>query len=202
VTGPAGAGDQGGERGPEADGGAGAPTGRLEVVTAPMRTKDLKAVLAVERAVFPHPWSHRLFVEELAQRTSRAYRVAWIGQQIVGFAGLMFIDDEAHVNNIAVDPTWQGRSLGSAILLDLVRVALERGARHLTLEVRVGNDPAIALYRRFGMAPVGVRPNYYPETNEDALIMWVRDIDSELYDQRLAAIDAGLPAELAVTSRR
>jgi len=106
------------------------------------------------------------------------------------------------VNNIAVDPTWQGRSLGSAILLDLVRVALERGARHLTLEVRVGNDPAIALYRRFGMAPVGVRPNYYPETNEDALIMWVRDIDSELYDQRLAAIDAGLPAELAVTSRR
>jgi ribosomal-protein-alanine N-acetyltransferase len=167
-----------------------------------MRTKDLKAVLAVERAVFPHPWSHRLFVEELAQRTSRAYRVAWIGQQIVGFAGLMFIDDEAHVNNIAVDPTWQGRSLGSAILLDLVRVALERGARHLTLEVRVGNDPAIALYRRFGMAPVGVRPNYYPETNEDALIMWVRDIDTELYDQRLAAIDAGLPAELAVTSRR
>ena len=58
------------------------------------------------------PWSHRLFVEELAQRKSRAYRAAWVGRDIVGFAGQMFIDDEAHVNNIAVDPAWQGRGLG------------------------------------------------------------------------------------------
>ena len=175
---------------------------RLEVVTAPMRTKDLRAVLAIEQAVFVQPWSHRLFVEELAQRTSRAYRAAWVGQQVVGFAGLMFVDDEAHVNNIAVHPDWQGRSLGTAILLDLVRVALERGARHLTLEVRVGNEPALSLYRRFGMAPVGVRPNYYPETGDDALVMWVRDIDTDLYDHRLAAIGDSLPAGLALTSRR
>ena len=167
---------------------------RLQVVTAPMRTKDLKGVLAIEEAVFPQPWTHRLFVEELAQRTSRAYRAAWVDRDIVGFAGLMFIDDEAHVNNIAVHPGWQGRSLGTAILLDLVRVALERGARHLTLEVRVGNEPALALYRRFGMAPVGVRRNYYPETGDDALVMWVRDIDTDLYDGRLAAIEASLPA--------
>jgi ribosomal-protein-alanine N-acetyltransferase len=72
----------------------------------------------------------------------------------------------------------------------------------MTLEVRVGNETAIALYRRFGMAPVGVRPNYYPETGEDALIMWVRDIDSEAYAERLAKIEAALPDDLAVTSRR
>ena len=93
----------------------------------------------------------------------------------------MFIDDESHVNNIAVDPAWQGRGLGAALMLDLVRTGLAHGARHLTLEVRVGNDPALALYRRFGMAPVGVRPNYYPDTGDDALIMWARDIDSEAY---------------------
>jgi len=183
------------------DGGPAVPT-RLQVVTAPMRTRDLKGVLAIEEAVFPQPWTHRLFVEELAQRTSRAYRAAWVDQDIVGFAGLMFIDDEAHVNNIAVHPGWQGRSLGTAVLLDLVRVALERGARHLTLEVRVGNEPALALYRRFGMAPVGVRRNYYPETGDDALVMWVRDIDTDLYDRRLAAIEASLPTGLAVKSRR
>jgi ribosomal-protein-alanine N-acetyltransferase len=180
---------------------AGAPS-PIQVVMAPMRTRDLRGVLAIEQAVFPQPWTHRLFVEELSQRKSRAYRAAWVDQAIVGFAGLMFIDDEAHVNNVAVDPRWQGRGLGAAILADLVRVALERGARHLTLEVRVGNDPAIALYRRFGMAPVGVRPNYYPETGDDALIMWVRDIDTEAYDRRLTEIEARLPAELAVTSRR
>jgi [ribosomal protein S18]-alanine N-acetyltransferase len=169
---------------------------------APMRTKDLRGVLRIEEAVFPHPWSHRLFVEELAQRKSRAYRAAWIGADIVGFAGLMLIDDEAHVNNIAVDPRWQGRGLGSLILLDMTCVALELGTRHMTLEVRVGNETAIALYRRFGMAPVGVRPNYYPETGEDALIMWVRDIDSEAYGERLVKIGAALPDDLAVTSRR
>ena len=86
-------------------------------------------------------------------------------------------------------------------MLDLVRTALGHGARHLTLEVRVGNQPAIALYQRFGLAPVGVRRNYYPVTGDDALVMWVRDIDSEAYAERLAGIGASLPADLAVTSR-
>ena len=174
----------------------------VEVVIAPMRTKDLKGVLRIEQAVFPQPWSHRLFVEELAQRTSRAYRAAWVGRTIVGFAGQMFIDDESHVNNIAVDPAWQGRRLGAVILADLVRTALARGARHLTLEVRVGNDPAIALYRRFGMAPVGIRRNYYPVTGDDALVMWVRDIDSDEYAERLGAIEASTTPDLVVSSRR
>ena len=177
-------------------------TGPVAVIIGPMRTKDLKAVLKVEEAVFPQPWSHRLFVEELAQRRTRSYRAAWVGRSIVGFAGQMFIDDESHVNNIAVDPKWQGRGLGAAILADLVRTGLAHGARHLTLEVRVGNDPAIALYRRFGMAPVGVRPNYYPETGDDALIMWARDIDSVEYSERLAAIEGSVSARLEVSSRR
>ena len=181
---------------------AGPAEAPVEVVIAPMRTKDLKGVLRIEESVFPQPWSHRLFVEELSQRTSRAYRAAWVGRSLVGFAGQMFIDDESHVNNIAVDPSWQGRGLGAVILADLVRTALDRGARHLTLEVRVGNEPAIALYQRFGMAPVGVRPNYYPETGDDALVMWVRDIDSEEYADRLAAIEARRPSDLVVNSRR
>ncbi len=182
--------------------GAASPASPVEVIVAPMRTKDLKAVLRIEEAVFPQPWSHRLFVEELSQRTSRAYRAAWVGNRIVGFAGQMFIDDESHVNNIAVDPGWQGHGLGAAVLADLVRTGLARGVRHLTLEVRVGNEPALALYKRFGLAPVGVRPNYYPVTGEDALVMWARDIDSAEYAERLAGIEASVAERLAVTSRR
>jgi [ribosomal protein S18]-alanine N-acetyltransferase len=172
------------------------------IVVAPMRTRDLRGVLGIERAVFPQPWSHRLFVEELAQRRTRAYRAAWSGSDIVGFAGQMYVDDESHVNNIAVAPAWQGRGLGGVLLLDLVRIALDHGAHHLTLEVRVGNEPALALYRRFGLAPVGIRRNYYPETGDDALVMWAREIDSAEYATRLADIDRSLAARFAVTVRR
>jgi ribosomal-protein-alanine N-acetyltransferase len=174
----------------------------VEVIIAPMRSRDLSGVLRIEEAVFPQPWSRRLFVEELSQRRSRAYRAAWVGRRIVGFAGQMFIDDESHVNNIAIDPAWQGRGLGAVVLSDLVRTGLSKGARHLTLEVRVGNEPALGLYKRFGLAPVGVRRNYYPETGEDALVMWARDIDSEEYAERLSAIEAASPPGLRVTSRQ
>ncbi len=173
---------------------------RLAVVVAPLRARDLDAVLRIERAVFPEPWSLRLFREELVQRRSRAYRAAWVGRRLVGFAGLMFVDDEAHVNNIAVDPGWQGRGLGSVLVADLTRVALARGARHLTLEVRVGNAAALALYEQFGLAPVGVRPQYYPG-GEDALIMWARDIDGGEYGERLSAIEASLAVDHAVETR-
>jgi len=176
------------------------PDGRLHVVVAPIRSRDLKAVLAIEDEVFDEPWSRRLFEEELAQRTSRAYRAAWVGDELVGYAGQMSVDDEAHVNNIAVTPAWAGKRLGTVLMADLVRTALARGSAHLTLEVAVGNEPAQALYRRFGMAPVGVRPNYYAEGG-DALIMWVRDIDTGAYAERLAAIESSLVPVVDVERR-
>lgn len=180
-----------------------APAGREErdeVVIAPMRARDVKAVLAIERAVFPEPWSHRLFTEELAQRNTRAYRALWIGRHLAGYGGLMFVDDEAHVNSIAIEPATQNAGLGTALFSDLVETALGRGSRHLTLEVRVGNDPAITLYRRFGLAPVGVRTGYYAG-GDDALIMWARDIDSDEYRTRLEGIRAGRRPGLEVHSR-
>jgi ribosomal-protein-alanine N-acetyltransferase len=183
---------------PVVDGSGGG--GRLRVVVAPLRSRDLKAVLRIEDEVFDEPWSKRLFEEELAQRTSRAYRAAWVGDELVGYAGQMSVDDEAHINNIAVAPAWVGRRLGTVLMADLVRTALARGSAHLTLEVAVGNEPAQALYRRFGMAPVGVRPNYYAEGG-DALIMWVRDIVTGAYSERLAGIEASLVPLFSVERR-
>ncbi len=168
-----------------------------DVVLAPMAMRDLPAVVAIERRVFTAPWSRRVFTDELAERASRVYRTAWVRSEIVGFAGLMLVDDEAHVNTIAVAPQWHGNRIGTVLLVDLVRTAVERGARHLTLEVRVGNEPALALYRRFGMAPVGVRPNYYPEDDADAFVMWAREIDAPSYRRRLDEIEAVLGRERA-----
>jgi ribosomal-protein-alanine N-acetyltransferase len=185
---------------PDRPGPADEPGTPLHVVVAPLRRRDLSAVLAIEDAVFDEPWSRRLFEEELAQRTSRAYRGAWVANRLVGYAGQMSVDDEAHVNSIGVDPAWQGRRIGTLLMCDLVRTALARGSAHLTLEVLVGNESAIALYRRFGMAPVGVRPNYYPNGG-DALIMWVRDIDSGEYAERLSGIEASLSPDVTVERR-
>jgi [ribosomal protein S18]-alanine N-acetyltransferase len=157
---------------------------------AAMRRRDLRQVMAIERVVFPEPWSTAIFTSELALRTGRAYRVAREGRDVVGYFGLMFVDDEAHLTTVAVTPEHQHRGLGTALLAAAAGIARDHGARHLTLEVAAGNERAQALYRRFGFAPVGVRKGYYQLTGEDAVVMWVRDIDSPAYAARLAAIEA------------
>jgi len=158
----------------------------------PLRRRHLRAVVRIEEAAYPRPWSSTLFLSELAQRSSRRYTVGTIGPLVVGYLGLMVVEDDGHITTLTVDPGWHHRGIGTVLLLDAARAAPGLGVRHLTLEVRVGNDPAQALYRRFGFAPVGVRQNYYAETGEDAIIMWARDIDTPAYADRLRAIADGL----------
>lgn len=180
------------------DGGAGGP-GRLQDVLGavrivPLRRRHLRQVVRIEEDAYPQPWSATLFLSEIAQRSSRRYTVALIGPMVVGYCGLMLVGDEGHVTTLTVDPRWQRRGIGTLMLLDLARAAPGVGARHLTLEVRVGNTAAHVIYRRFGFAPAGVRKNYYPETGEDAIVMWARDIDSPVYADRLSGIESRLKA--------
>jgi ribosomal-protein-alanine N-acetyltransferase len=164
----------------------------LEVHLVPLRRRHLRSVLRIEAQVYPRPWSLPLFMSELNLRTSRHYVAARIGGVIVGYGGLMFSGDEAHVTTIAVDPAWHRHQVGTRLMLNLARTSIRRGARHLTLEVRVSNAAAQAMYRRFGFETAGVRKNYYAETNEDALVMWAYHIDSASYADRLAAIESGI----------
>ena len=157
-----------------------------------MRRKHLREVLRIEQSEYVRPWSPTLFTSELAQRTTRRYTVATIGPVVAGYAGLMLVQDEGHVNTLTVDHSWQQRGIATLLLLDLARSALGAGSRHLTLEVRERNEPAKALYMKFGFAPVGIRRNYYAETGEDAIVMWARDCDSAEYADRLAGIEATL----------
>ena len=159
-----------------------------DLVIAPMRRRHLPAVLAIEEQVQPRPWSERIFQSELGQ-PNRCYLVARHGAAVVGFAGVLLVVDEGHVTNVAVDPSWHRRAVATSLLLRLCRTAAERGARNLTLEVRMSNDGAQALYRRFGFAPGGVRKAYYPDNREDALVMWAHDIDLPPYAERLADIE-------------
>jgi [ribosomal protein S18]-alanine N-acetyltransferase len=158
----------------------------------PLRRRHLRPVVRIEEAVYPRPWTPALFLSEISQRASRRYTVAVFGPWVVGYCGLMIVGDEGHVTTLTVDPRWQGRGIGTSMLLDLARAAPPLGVHHLTLEVRVGNATAQVLYRRFGFAPVGVRKNYYAETGEDAIVMWARDINMVAYSERLAGIESQL----------
>jgi ribosomal-protein-alanine N-acetyltransferase len=129
-------------------------------------------------------------MSELNLRAGRHYVAARLDGIVVGYGGIMLAVDEAHVTNIAVDPAWHRHQIGTRLLLNLCRAAAWKGMRHLTLEVRVSNEAAQAMYRRFGFETAGVRKNYYAETNEDALIMWAHDIHTPAYLQRLAQIEA------------
>jgi len=165
----------------------------VAVEVLPMRRRHLKAVIAIEQRIFPSPWSLGLYLSELSQPTTRAYYVARVGPEVVGYAGMMMVVGEAHVTNIGVMPEWQRHSVGRRLLLQLAREARHRSAQHLTLEVRISNVGAQALYHEFGFVPAGIRKNYYTEVNEDALIMWAHDIDTDDYGLRLDAIQARLP---------
>ena len=164
----------------------------VSVHLVPLRRRHLRSVLKIESQVYPLPWTLTLFMSELSLRTSRYYIAARVGPSVVGYAGLMYAADEGHITNIAVDPAWQRHHIGSRLLLNVARTAPRFGAKHLTLEVRVSNGAAQALYGRFGFRTEGLRKNYYAESNEDALIMWARDIDTPEYAGRLAEIEAGI----------
>jgi ribosomal-protein-alanine N-acetyltransferase len=165
----------------------------LSVSIQPMRRRHIRAVLRIEQQVYPRPWSSSLFLSELALRATRAYYVARVGRELVGYAGLMMTLDEGHVTTIAVDPRRHRAKIGTRLLLVLARDAIARGATALTLEVRMSNTAAQDMYRRFGFEPVGVRKNYYQEVNEDALVMWAHEVDRAEYAALLDSIERTLP---------
>ena len=107
-----------------------------------------------------------------------------MGRSIVGYGGLMFVADEAHVTNIVVHPEHRRMGIATRLLGELATTAIERGCEAWTLEVRASSTGAQALYRTFGFAPAGIRARYY-ENVEDAIVMWCHDIQGEAYARRL-----------------
>jgi ribosomal-protein-alanine N-acetyltransferase len=151
---------------------------------------DVASVLEIEQRVYSQPWSEAIFRNELGQ-PQRSYIVAVDDEQnVVGYGGVLLLGEDAHITTIAVDGSARGHRLGTRLMLELVEAALKHRAQHLTLEVRSSNRRAQSLYGRFGMAPVGVRKNYY--IDEDALIMWVNNINDFEYQERLDSIRADL----------
>jgi ribosomal-protein-alanine N-acetyltransferase len=112
---------------------------------------------------------------------------------LVGYAGLWLMVDEAHVTTIGVNPEYRGQGVGELLFLGLVDISREMKAQRMTLEVRVSNASAQALYRKYGLEVAGMRKRYYSDNGEDAYIMWSEPLDSPQFEERIT----GLREELA-----
>src|SRR5437867_757733 len=146
-----------------------------------MRRRHLRGVMAIEHQVYPRPWSPNLFLSEMNEMRNRTYLVAKLGKDVVGYGGVMADGEEAHITTIAVHPAHHRRKIGTRLMFELIQEALRLGANAVSLEVRVSNVGAQRLYNRFGFRPVGIRKNYYQETNEDALVMWADEVRGQDY---------------------
>jgi len=136
-----------------------------------MHGADLPAVYSIECRTYPRPWSMRLFTQELQAQTSLTL-VAAEGERIVGYLIADVFIDVWHLMNIAVDEPYRRRHVAAQLMETYFAIAERRPHRGHTLEVRVSNEAAIDMYRSFGFISTGVRPHYYDDNGEDALIMW------------------------------
>ena len=164
----------------------------LSLRVEPMSLADLDAVHRIEHASFSSPWPDDAYRSELQTNRLASYLVVRSAEEIVAFGGIWLMVDEAHITTFAVDPAWRRQGIGERLLLALLDVALARRAREATLEVRLSNVAARRLYEKYGFRPVGLRPNYYSDDREDALIMTTEALDGPAMQARLAGLRAAL----------
>ncbi len=182
----------------------------------PMTLADIGQVAEIERESFPTTWPQTAYRRELANRLAR-YLVVVDTQRstpvrqtpprrslfgflfrpeepppttdyIVGYVGIWLMVDEAHIVAIAVREDCRGRGLGELLLVESIELALQTQMENVTLEVRRSNTPAQNLYEKYGFLRVGVRPRYYSDNHEDAVIMSTPPIRSGSYQERFAEL--------------
>ncbi len=154
-------------------------------VFVPMEPQDIKTVMEIEVVSFPTPWSEGTYRHELTVRNA----TYWVVRptimlpnlpkppRVLAYAGLWHLGEDTHITTIATHPNWRRRYLGEWLLVHLAGVAREQGSRALTLEVRVRNTAALALYTKIGFVAVGLRRGYYMDTGEDARLLTLHAID-------------------------
>jgi len=164
----------------------------LKLMIEAMRLEDLEEVQRIELASFSTPWPSNAYRSELETNRLASYLVARFDDKVVGYGGMWLMVDEAHITTFAVHPAWRRRRIGERLLLAFLDLARDRRAREATLEVRLSNLPARRLYEKYGFRPVGLRPRYYSDNNEDALIMTTEPLSDPRFRERIERLRAAL----------
>ena len=153
-------------------------TGQQQLVIRRAEPRDVHDIMAIDRHAYPTPWSRKMTIDQVTG-SNRTHLVLERSHRPLGHAGVLFMADEAHVSTIALAAEAQGQGFGHALMLALIRASQGAGCRALTLEVRSTNTDALTLYRRFGLAPAGIRRGYYGDNGEDALVLWSPEFAGE-----------------------
>ena len=143
----------------------------IEPKLRPMTASDLDAIMAIERVNFPFPWTEGNFKDSM--NSGYMCLVMEQGKQLMGYAILMMVLDEAHLLNISVAQSHQRQGWGRYLLIQMMEIGREKGGLNMFLEVRPSNHSALGLYESMGFNEMGIRPGYYPAHNgrEDAVLM-------------------------------
>jgi [ribosomal protein S18]-alanine N-acetyltransferase len=139
-------------------------------------TEDIETIVEIESESFAQPWNRQAIMDELAcpeaaQSVAKAFSQPQARTAVIAYIFVRFLTDEMHIMKIAVDSHWRSRGTGSALLRSMLTEGKRRGADKVLLEVRPSNFAAIRLYEKSGFQTIGIRPNYYPQTGETALVM-------------------------------
>lgn len=142
-----------------------------------MEPKHVSSVVELENLCFSVPWSAQSFLDELTKNPTARYFVLLDKKnpsKVIAYGGYWKIFDEGHITNIAVHPCWRNQKAATYLMCQMMQFARAEGITAMTLEVRVSNLPAQAVYRKLGFQNEGIRKAYYEDTGEDAIIMWYR----------------------------
>ena len=157
----------------------------FKIYITKMSTEDIENVVKIEAEAYgKHHWSKSSFYDEMQNNLAKYYVAKTAEGELVGYAGAWHIIDEGHITTIAVKKSHLRKHIGEAIIIKILEDCYKSGIKYLTLEVRVSNEPAINLYKKYGFDSLGTRKGYYQDNNEDALIMWTENIFYDKFKTR------------------
>ncbi len=172
---------------------------KLEISIDDLQKEDLDSLMEIESTAYgEHHWSRDSFVNELNNKVAKYYAVKNKDLELIAYMGVWNIVDEAHITTIAVREDYRRLHVGEALIAKMLEDCYNNYVKYITLEVRVGNIPAIKLYEKFGFKSLGVRKGYYQDNGEDALIMWTENIFHENFKDSLQKIKVNLEDYLII----
>lgn len=146
----------------------------MDIMIRPFAAGDIPTAAALDRELFSLPWSERDYADLLAHDYCFTLAAVTPAEKLVGFVSLQDLCGEASIDKIMTDPAYRRRGVAEALLREAFRAGAQRSITAYTLEVRVSNAPAIALYEKLGFVSEGIRPGFYEKPAEDAMIFWKR----------------------------
>lgn len=151
---------------------------KLETITITnMKLEDIDGVIKIEESAYgDHHWSKESFLNEINNELAKYYSLRSSNGELAGYAGCWHILEEAHITTIAIKPEYRRKKYAESLLKRIIDDCYLEKIKYITLEVRVSNTPAINLYTKYGFSSFGTRKGYYQDNNEDALIMWTKNI--------------------------